>query len=359
VNPGFDANGLLTLRMSLPRATYTNPQQVIAFYDQALQRVRAIPGVRDAALTSDFPLGGSNSSTSFAIAGRPAPAPGEGPDVRYRDVVPGYFAAMRIPIRRGREFTGADGATSQHVAMINEAAAKRYFPGTDPLGQQLTFPPDTVTRWTIVGVAANVREWQLRDQPDPGLYFPESQDVSWSMVLAVRASGPIPPGSLLAPVRTSIGALDPDLPLFDVLTTDDLVSGQMALEGVALRLLGLFAVLALTLAAVGLGGVMAYSVEQRTHDIGVRMALGARAGDVVRLVLRQGMVLTAIGVGLGAAGALALSGALRRLLYGVSPFDVTTLMAVALLLGAVALVATWIPARRAAGVDPVIALRSE
>ncbi len=355
VDPGFDAERLLTMRVSLPLQRY--PQdQIIAFSQKLREQLQALPGAKSVALASDLPLSGIVSGGPIELEGRQdTPAGGEFRMYRHR-VTPGFFSTLGIPFVKGRDFTADDHAQAPGVVIISEAMARRYWPNEDPIGKRLR----QGTPWlSIVGVVGEVKYRGLPQNPnaDPDIYLPLSQSPSGYLFMAARSE--VDPKSLVAAARDVLRNLDPDLPVYDIATMPEMVADQTAQSRFGAWLLSLFGVLALILAAVGIYSVMAYAVEQRSREIGVRVALGARSGDVLKMVIGQGMRLTLLGVALGLGAALALTQLMKRLLYGVAAADPLTYGAIALLLTLVALLACWIPARRATKVDPMIALKCE
>jgi putative ABC transport system permease protein len=361
VRPGFDPSNLLTVSMSLPRARYDNNQKIGDFYARLSERVSRVPGVEGAAAVSLLPMGGSGSTTSFVIDGRPAPQPGEEPEANYRSATPTYFETMRIPVLRGRVFEERDATGRPVVAVVNETFVRTFFPDEDPIGRIIYDPQRRNPPAEIVGVVGDVKHWGLDDEPEPYLYAPHAQSGENFMTLVVRAGGD--PESLTAAVRREVLAIDRDQPVFDVKTMESRIEQQSAQKRVLTWLLAVTASVALILAAIGIYGVVAYTVAQRTHEIGIRMALGARAGDILRLVLGQGMILVSAGIVLGLAGALGLmvflTKSMSNFLFSVSGTDPAVYAGVAALLGAVALLACLVPARRASRVDPMEALRYE
>ena len=359
VNPGFDPHGVITFTTELPDPRYPKPEMAAAFYRQLYERVRALPGVQSASSVIPLPLGDSVIRTSFEIEGRPVPK-SEEPLAHIRVISTDYFSVMRIPVIKGRVFTAADRADSQPVVLINKALAEKTFPGEDPIGKHIkpgfsTFGPSKMRE--IVGIVGDVKHRALNRPDDSEVYVPEEQLGIGFMSGVVRTDAPT--ASLVPAIREIVASLDKDIPLYEVKTMDDYVAGSVAQPRLSSTLLGIFAALALVLAMVGTYGVMSFSVEQRTNEIGIRMTLGAQRADVLRLVLRQGLAIAAIGVALGIAGALASSGLLKSLLFGVRPSDPATLIGVAILLVACVLAACYIPARRATRVDPIVALRYE
>jgi putative ABC transport system permease protein len=357
IDPGFKQENVLTMVMRLPGAKYTEDQQMVAFYRKAGERLRALPGVLDAGMVNYLPLyGGLGARTSFTIEGRPAPPDGEGPatDVRVTDAT--YFRAMGIPLLRGRNFTDSEIAEARHVVLISEAMAKQHFPGEDPIGKRITVPMSAEPVPTeIVGIVGDVRYESLVDEAYPTVYMPIPELTYPFMTLVFRTGG----DSLhIAPaVRKALLEIDPDQPVSDVRTMDEVMATTVGRARFNTLLLGLFAGLATLLAAIGIFGVMNYSVTLRTREIGLRMALGAQPREVLRLILKQGLLLTAIGIAVGLAGALALTRVMSGLLFGVGSTDPATFAAIALLLTLVSLIACYLPARRATRVNPLIALR--
>ena len=387
VSPGFDPQNLLTMNLSLPDYRYREPQQRMAFYQQALEQIRALPGVVSAGATSILPLSGSNSSGSFRIEGRQVAQNESAPHGDRWAVTAGYFETMKIPLIRGRFFdqrdtpdapaatpaAAASGATpvptaptpaapasfAPSVAIIDADLAQKYWPNEDPVGKRITFegPRDNPKWREIVGIVGHVKHRSLEGESRVQYYIPHPQRPTAGMNLAIRTTGKAT--DLTGAVRAVLAGLDRDLPVFRVNTMEQYVADSMTLRRFTMTLLGIFAVLALVLASVGLYGVLSYSVTQRSHEIGVRMALGARAADVLRLVVRQGMVLAGLGIALGLLGAFALTRVMKTLLFGVSAADPLTYLVIAGLLAGIALLACWLPARRATRVDPMIALRYE
>jgi putative ABC transport system permease protein len=359
VNPGFDASHVLTMRVALPGARYPDANKKAEFYASLVERVKALPGVETAAATLSLPLNGSNYSVwrAFIREGRPL-APEESENAAYSVVTPDYFRALRIPLVRGRAFTDRDDAGSAMVAVINEPLARKIFPGEDPVGKHITVWRDEKFPREIVGVVGEAKPQSLDSDSMLQVYVPERQDASWGgMSLLVRTQGD--PEALTQAVRSEVRALDRNQPVYDVKTMSQVVADSTAYRRLAALLMAGFASVALLLACVGLYGVISYAVARRTHEIGIRMALGAQARDVLRLVLRQGGALVLAGVAVGVAAAFAATRALASMLYEVSATDATVYALVALLLSAVALLACLVPARRATKVDPMVALRYE
>jgi putative ABC transport system permease protein len=360
VEPGLDPRELLSARISLPRLKYQDGPPVVAFYDQLLERVRALPGVESASAISTLLLGRLAQSTSAQIEGRPPSSAADLIPVPYDSITPGLFRTLGTPLLRGRHFTERDDARTPPVAIINDTMARRFWPGQDPIGRRFTFgdprQPDTVW-FSVVGVTGDVKRSGLDSEPRPESFFPLAQSPDRTMTLVVRARTDA--AGLAAAVRSAVWSIDPDLPVSDVRTVEELLAESVMERRFTMLLVGFFSAVALVLSALGIYGVIAYWVTQRTHEIGVRMALGARPADVQALVLRQGLRLAGLGIALGLAGAVGATRVLRSLLYGVSATDPATFAAIPALLAFVALLACYVPARRATRVDPLIALRCE
>ena len=355
VQPGFDAENLLTMDVVPRGARYPQPEQRVRFFHDFLQQAARTPGVRAVGLVDPLPLNGNFEAWDFRIEGRPPLAPGEAQVADRRLVSADYFRAMGIPVRRGRAFTEHDGRDAPQVVVINESLARRHFAGEDPLGRRLVLGR---TAREIVGVVGDVRHAGLDEPTSPELYVPFTQMNPGRLTVVARTAGG-DAGAIASSLRAVIRQTDKESPVYNVRTMNDLLSASVAGRRFNLILLGLFAGAALVLAALGIYGVISYTVTQRTHEIGIRMALGARPGDVLRMVVRQGMALALAGVALGLVGALALTRLMASLLFGVSATDPATYLGVALLLAAVAFVSCLVPARRATRVDPMIALRYE
>jgi putative ABC transport system permease protein len=358
VDPGFDAKKLLTLNIALPRQKYPPNQQALAFFDQLLARVAQLPGVDSVGGVDPLPMSGNDSTTGVLFEGQPILPMSERPDAGERVVTPDYFRALRVPLLEGRDFNEHDRADTPRVLVVNQALAQRFFPGQSAIGKRLGLEDENRLDWAeIVGVVGNVKHQRLDAETKPELYQPYSQNPRNFMSVVVRATGD--PSSLVAPIRTQVAALDPDQPIYQISTMESLLARTLAQSRFVMLLLGGFSALAMVLAAVGIYGVMSWFVTQRNKEIGIRMALGAQQGDVLTMVVREGMLLAGIGVALGLAGSFALTRIIANLLYSVGPTDPATLAAVSILLTAVAFLACWVPARRAARVDPIITLRAE
>jgi putative ABC transport system permease protein len=361
VHPGFDPAGVLTFKLSLPESRYPRGEQRARFIAELLDRIRALPGVEGAGAITPLPLGGDNIATTFLVLDRPAPPAGQKPSSDYRAVTPGYLEAMRIPLKKGRAFDERDRRGAAAVALVNETLVARLFSGEEPLGRKLRIGVGAEEGepkvFEIVGVVGDVRNKGLHVPPRPEIYVPLAQH-GWAwMSVVVRAPGGFE--GLPAALRREVAALDPEQAMYLVQPLGELLSEAIAVQRFVMGLLSGFAILALFLAAIGLYGVLAGSVSQRTAEIGVRIAVGADAADVMRMVLGQAARLAGAGVLIGLAAALALTRLMRGLLYEVSATDPPTFAAVGLTLLAVSLLASYLPARRAARVDPVTALRCE
>src|SRR5262245_38616424 len=370
IDPGFNAKNLLTVNIDLPASRYQDNPRVTAFYDQLLERVRALPGVVSAAATSGLPLTGGYGDTFFQIEGRPdnngvvdesiSPDRNAYGHFYFWNVTPDYFKTMGIALRQGRALQPSDDANAPPVVVINETMARSFWPNESPLGKRIQLLIGASQKGPlteIVGVVRDVSLHQLNEETQPEAYYSQAQSPARTMSLVVRTAAE--PMALAGAVRREAQALDNAAPVFGVSTVEQTLGQTVAQQRFNLILLGLFAVVALLLAAVGIYGVLANAVRQRTHEMGVRLALGARPGAVFRLVIRQGMGLAGVGIGIGLSGAFALTRYLESLLYEVKPTDPLTFGGVAMLLLGVSLSACWIPARRATKVDPMVALRTE
>lgn len=359
VDRGFETENILTMVIRLPGAKYPEDPHIITFFNQALERVRQLPNVRSVGMVNFLPLyGGLGSNTGFKIEGRPEPPPGQGPSTDVRVADPGYFQSMGIPLLRGRNFSDAEQREPKSVILINEALARKHFPGEDPIGRRLDVAMFETPKFAeIVGVVGNVRYDSLVDESPPAVYFPLPDLAYPFMSLVIRTDGD--PAALAPSVQREIRAVDPNQPVSDVRTMNQVMSEWVGRSRFNTLLLGLFAALATLLSAVGIFGVMNYSVALRTREIGLRLAVGAQPRQVLMLILKQGLLLTIVGVGLGLAAAFALTRLLSGLLFGVAAVDVTTFTTISLLLVVVSLLACYLPARRAMRIDPLQALRYE
>ena len=357
VKPGFNPERVLISSLSLPGARYKDDQQRIDLYRRLMARLEAMPGVQAAAAGVNLPLGASDYSIGrgFVPEGRPLGRDNSS-DASWSTITPAYFEALRIPIVAGRAFNERDGENAPKAVIVNRTLAQKHFGSeTAAVGKRLTIWPDEEFPREIVGVVGDTKTSTLEAESGEQIYTPHAQDGSWGfMALAIRTAGD--PAALTTVVRREVAALDPDLPLFNVRTMEDVVAASVGTRRVSMLLFAVFAAAALLLAAVGIYGVMAYSVTQRTQEIGIRLALGAQKGDVLRMVVRQGMTLALIGIAVGVAGALGLTRVIANLLFGVKAADPLTFAAISLLLALVAFAACYLPARRAAKLDPMIAL---
>src|ERR1051325_8153610 len=361
VEPGFATENLLTMRIELPAERYKEIPRQTQFRERTLDAINTLPGV-EAAMVSEIPLGGDALFHNFVIEGRPPLSPGEEPELHSRSVSGDYFRTMRIPLIKGRGLTLQDREGAPLVGVINEAMAREYFSGQDPIGARVRWAREEgEPRWvTIVGVVGDVKHFGLGQPEQSALYTPYAQSSQpWKrwMSVVVRSSGD--PATIASMVKARIWTVDSQLPVTKVRTMTDVMAASVAAQRFMMILLGLFAAIALILAVVGIYGLMSYSITERTHEIGIRMALGAQGRDVLRMVVGQGLKLILIGLALGLVGAFALTRIMTSLLFGVSTVDPLTFAAVSALLALVALAACYIPARRATKVDPMIALRYE
>jgi putative ABC transport system permease protein len=358
VNPGFDASNVLTFRVDLPGPGYS-AQRCIEFYRQLLSDIQAVPGVQSASAIEPLPIGDGNMACSFQIEGRPTP-PGEYFNTDFRSIALHYFATMRIPLLNGRDFTARDDLQAMPVVIINQSLARRFFPDQNPIGKRIT--PATSNGYpqaplrTIVGVVADVRSRALMETARPEVYVPQAQS---AMIMTAVVRSNREPHVLIPYIRSAVGRLDKNLPVYNVFPLSAYLSGSLAGPRWNALLLGIFASLGLTLAAVGLYGITSYFVAQRRHEVGIRMALGAQHSQVLRMVVREAMVLVGLGAGLGLLGAVALTRLLSHMLYGIKSLDPLTFISVSVLLAAVGALASYLPAHRASRIDPMLALRHE
>jgi putative ABC transport system permease protein len=357
-DPGFNPDHVLTMNLMLPAAKYKDQPARAAFYNDLVQRVKTQPGVESAAVVNYLPLGGANSSDSYLVEGEPEPAPGDEHGGRYRVATPDYFRTMGISIVRGRGFTDQDRAGAPPVVIVNEAFVRKHWPGADPIGKRIRFygPLERAPWMQVVGVIADVKH-ELNLAVTPEYYLPHAQNPWNAMVLVAKTS--VEPGSLAGALRQQVWAIDKDQPVFDVKTMQEVRSTSVAVYSFSSVMLGIFAFVALLLASIGIYGVMAFAVTQRTQEIGIRIALGARSVDVLKLVVKHGMKLALLGMVIGLAGSWAVTRFIEKLLVGVEATDLLTFSVVSVCLLVAAFVACYLPARRATKVDPLVALRYE
>jgi putative ABC transport system permease protein len=359
VSPGFRSEHLTKAEVQLPRFEYSTPQQWNAFANDLLARIQGEPGMRDSAVAIPLPLANGFINLGFEIEGDTAAASSKSRTADYVATSPEYFRVMGIPLLQGRSFSAQDVDATSRVAIISEAMAREYFPNQNPIGKRIIFgfPPDGGAPREIVGIVGDVRDVALSQKPAAMMYVPYAQAPFWGAVLVVRSNLSV--AAVADAIRRDTRAIDKDLPVTDIAAMPEIVDASVTQPRFQTLLLGSFGALALILAAVGIYGVISYSVIQRTHEIGIRMSLGAQPGQVLRLVMGQGAKLALAGVAVGIAAALALTRLMRSLLFEVNPADPLTFAAIAALLVAVALAACYIPARRAMRVDPMTALRYE
>jgi putative ABC transport system permease protein len=362
VDPGFKVDPALTFDLTLPDARYKEMEQQIAFYDQLLPRLRGLPGVQAASAVMGLPLAGLDFIISFEVAGRPPVPPAQQPAMQVRVATPEYFSTLGIPLKRGRMFTEDDRLQSPKVVLITEAAAKQYFPSEDPIGKTIKLgwgrgPGKPRAGGEVVGIVGDIKAEGLDEPNPPQIYMPLRQWPVSFMTVVLKTS--VPPTSLTEAARAQVAAIDPNLPLSNIGTLDAIVAKSISQQRFYMTLLSVFAAVALVLAAIGIFGVLSYAVSQRTREIGIRMALGAQERTVIGLVVRQAMALVAAGVVAGTLLALYLSQTMTKMLFSVRPTDPATFVSVAAVLAGVALLASYLPARRATRVDPIVALRSE
>jgi putative ABC transport system permease protein len=357
VSSGFDEKNLLTARIDIPNP-YGQPEKKRQFFEQLQQRAAALPGVEAVGMVTELPLANQSANFKFKIEGRAEPAPGQDPDADIRNVNHDYLRAMRIPLLKGRRFTETDVRENAKVVLISEELARRYFTGEEPLGQRILAGSLSRESYEIIGVVGDVRHRGLARGLRQTLYFP-SLSLGYTNLVIRTAPALEDPVSLAAAVRREVAAIDPNQPVANIKTMERWVSESVAQPRFRTLLLGLFSAAALLLAMVGIYGVLSYAVSQRVHELGVRMALGASAGDVLRLVIKKGMMLAGAGVAIGLVASLVLTWLIKDLLFGVKATDPATYATIALLLTGVALVACYLPARRATKVDPLVALRDE
>jgi putative ABC transport system permease protein len=357
VDPGFDPGRTMTVKVAIPQTKYKDAAQQQAFFNQLFERIDALPGVTAAGGTSFLPINGLGSATGFEVVGKPKPAAGQEPVTDVRVITHDYFKAMGVPLLRGRAFDGRDTGTGIHRVIVNQALAAKYFPGEDAIGKSIIVSWNDSVPDEIVGVVGDVRQQDLETEARATIYWPPARFTYPFMTIAIRTAGD--PRGVVAPAVAALHDLDPNVAAADVRTMEEVIDISVAQRRLTMLLLSIFAGLALVLAAVGIYGVIGYSVSQRTQEIGIRMALGAPRGSVLRMVVGQAMTLALIGVALGAVGAWLLTRLMQKLLFGVTASDPVTFLAVSALLALVAALAASVPGLRATRVDPVIALRSE
>jgi putative ABC transport system permease protein len=362
VDAGFNSENLLTMKVVLPRLKYPDHARRTAFFDQLLERIGSLPGVQSAGVITNLPLTFKGNNNGIAIEGRPEPPPDEVPIVITRVISPEYFRTMKIPLLAGRQFSPQDRRDTTGVVIVSESTARQFWPGEDALGKRIKMGGfNSEAPWlSVVGIVRDVRQFELDIDPKPQVYFPYTQVPYAYMAprdLVVRTA--VDPLSLAAAVRSEVWAIDKEQPVSNISTMEQILYASVAQQRFNMLLFAIFAVVALVLAAVGIYGVISYSVTQRTHEIGVRMALGASSGDVMRLVVGQGFKLVSVGVAIGLAAAFVLTRFMQSMLFGVGATDPITFAAISAVLVAVAMLASYVPARRATKVDPMIALRYE
>jgi putative ABC transport system permease protein len=366
---GFNPRGVLTMTIVLPVSRYDSPEKIVHFYDQLLEKVKALPGVGAAAVCNNAPFDHEEWDSSFHITGTPPDPPGQEPISEMSIISPDYFRALEMSVLRGRSLSAQDTAGHAGVVIIDELAAQKFFPGVDPIGKQIDDPVtigdsnQNGVPMTIVGVVSHTRnnapgdKWEARNLPM--MYFSASQFAKGWQNLMVRAQAGYNPDSLVSPIKEQIASLDPEQAVSEIATMEENIGESLASRRLTMVLLGIFAGLALSLASIGLYGVMALTVTQRTRELGIRLALGAHRADVFRLVLGQGMLLVGIGLACGLIVAASTGRGLASILYNVTVWDPPAFLGAIITLAVVALVACWLPALRATRVDPIVALRSE
>jgi putative ABC transport system permease protein len=353
VDPGFDAQNILTMNISLPTVKYAKPEQQIAFFDELLRRVSALPGVRSAATSAALPLSWKRITPVLPEGQPDVPLP-QRPFIDIEAISPQWFQTLRVPLRGGREFTVADNAQAPKVVVVNESFARRFWPNQNPVGKRVV-----VGRWPapaeVVGVAADIKNKGLEQDSQAQLYLPFPQLPWGNMNLLVRSA--VAPESLASSVRAQVVSLDPEQPVMNIQTVDHLMDDARAQPRFTMMLVGAFSATALVLAVIGIYGVLSYSVAQRRQEFGIRLALGAGGADILQLVVRQGLLLATAGISIGLMAALLLTRLMSSMLYKVSTRDLTTFVLTPLAFLAIALLASYLPARRATKVDPIEALR--
>jgi predicted permease len=359
VDPGFNPERVLTFELSMPGTKYKDNDRVAAFYQKALPALRAIPGVAHAGLVETIPMAGASDGSLIRLPDHPA-VPGKEPFANYNVASPDYFSAVGTPLLSGRAFLDSDTASRTPVAVINAAMAKKFWQGEDPIGKQVGLADPQSPLMNVVGVVADVKQVSLREDTGPQIYVPFTQKPFPSMlVMHVALRARMDPALLTSSVRQEIHRLDADLPVSNVATLTTIVDQSLVSQRFSMWLIGAFGIVSLLLACIGLYGVVSYSVLQRSREMGLRMALGAKRTTVIAMVLGQGARLTGVGMAAGLIAALAVTRLMANLLYGVEPTDWITFATVVPLLAAVALAACYVPAHRASRVDPATALRDE
>jgi putative ABC transport system permease protein len=363
VDTGFSSDNIITARLPVARGRFAQPAQLLQYVRLLDERLRAAPGVRDVAFSNVLPMQGWGDGMPFLIAGRPFIDRANRPACFYKRVSSTYFRTLDIHLLRGRTFNGRDTSGGAPVTVINAEMAKRYFKGEDPIGKRILIQEILYGQpglgpeipWEVVGIVGDEQTGGLADNKSAGLYVTFDQSPVDDLNMVLRGS--VDPRGLTSAIHAAVHAVDKSQSIADLQTLEEIKSGTVASDRMQTMLLAIFAILALLLAAIGIYGVISYSVTQQTHELGIRAALGASRGSLLGMVIRRGMRLTLVGLSIGVAGALALTRLLASLLFGISPRDPITLLAVAAVLSGVALLACYIPARRAAGVDPMVALR--
>jgi putative ABC transport system permease protein len=357
---GFNPGDVLTMRVQLSEKKYPSAEKQVAFFSQLLENAKVLPGVHEAAIASGLPLIGSSEGVGAVVDDRPAPPPGGAPVVPLTPISPEYFGTVGIPVLRGRLFAGEDREGAPPVVIVNQAFAREFFPGKEAIGNHLKFGSVSRGPWyEIVGIVGNVRQGHLRQADPPNIYVPYRQhpDPNGNMLLVLKGARRGLPSILES--SKLVYALDPDQPVDDIATMDMRLAGAISTDRANMTLMGIFAAVALALAAIGIFGVIAYFVGQRAHEIGVRMALGAQPADILWMVLRPGAAMTITGIAIGLLSAFVCTRVLRSLLFGISTTDLTTLVVVSTFFLSIAMVACYIPASRAARLDPNEVLRCE
>lgn len=355
--PGFDPHNVLSFRIALPATRYPTPDSIVSFFRRASETLNGLPDIESTATTYSLPM------STVALAWEPITIEGYVQKTSHDSIIsnvrivsPDYFRTMRVRQIKGRLFDDHDTKGGLEAVIVDEAVAERFWPNEDPIGKRLKRANSDSWR-TVVGVVSDAKQYSAEKEPPITVYFPFEQYIARNMFLVIRTASD--PSAMATSITSEIQALDPDMPVFDVNTMDQRLYDSLASRRFAMLLLGVFALIALALGGIGIYGVMAYSVSQRTHEMGVRLALGAQPGSILRLVVRQALALTALGIAIGLAAALALTRVMSSLLYGINATDGLTFVTTPLVLGIIAVLAAYIPARRAAKLDPMIALRYE